>query len=116
TGALFQEGAAIYTRISSGEVNVGRYLEQMLSALPPSVHAMLDRFGVGDIFSLREKLTTGALQGSKFLATQAVNVGQNTFEFLIGMGVMLYILYFLLRDGANLARTSRQLIPLSDEH
>jgi len=116
TGALFQEGAAIYARISSGEINVGEYLEQILGALPPSVHAMLDRFGVGDIFSLREKLTTGALQGSKFLAAQAVNVGQNTFEFLIGLGVMLYILYFLLRDGANLARTSRQLIPLSDEH
>jgi len=116
TGALLQEGAAIYKLISSGEVNVGRYLEQVLNALPPSVHAMLDRFGVGDIFSLQEKLTTGALQGSKFLATQAVNVGQNTFEFLVGMGVMLYILYFLLRDGAHLARTSKHLIPLSEEH
>ena len=116
TAALLQEGASIYKLISSGEVNVGRYLEQVLNALPPSVHAMLDRFGVGDIFSLQEKLTTGALKGSKFLATQAVNVGQNTFEFLVGMGVMLYILYFLLRDGANLARTSKQLIPLSEEH
>jgi predicted PurR-regulated permease PerM len=116
TGALLQEGAAIYNRISSGEVNVGEYLEQILSALPPSVHAVLDRFGVGDIFSLREKLTEGALRGSKVLATQAVNVGQNTFEFIVGMGVMLYILYFLLRDGAHLARTSKQLIPLSDEH
>lgn len=116
TGALLQEGAAIYSRISSGEVNVGEYLEQILSALPPSVHAVLDRFGVGDIFSLREKLTEGALRGSKVLATQAVNVGQNTFEFLVGMGVMLYILYFLLRDGAHLARTSKQLIPLSEEH
>ncbi|NYT61433.1 AI-2E family transporter [Alcaligenaceae bacterium] len=116
SGALVQEGAAIYKRISSGELNLGDYFQQIVSALPPSVHSMLDRFGVGDIFSLREKLSAIALEGSKFLASQAVNVGQNTFEFLIGLGVMLYILYFLLRDGSRLAHHSKQLIPLSEEH
>ncbi|WP_353154301.1 AI-2E family transporter [Pollutimonas bauzanensis] len=116
TGALLQEGANVYNRMSTGELNLGDYFEQIVSALPPSVHELLNRFGIGDVFSLREKLSAGALQGSKFLATQAVNVGQNTFEFLIGMGVMLYILYFLLRDGANLARHSKQLIPLSEDH
>lgn len=116
SGALLQEGANIYNRMSTGELNLGDYFEQIVSALPPSVHDLLNRFGVGDIFSLREKLSAGALQGSKFLATHAVNVGQNTFEFLIGMGVMLYILYFLLRDGAHLARHSKQLIPLSEDH
>lgn len=116
TGSLLQEGAAIYKRISSGELNLGAYFEQIMSALPSSVHDVLIRFGVGDMFSLREKLSAGALQGSKFLASQAVNVGQNTFEFLVGLGVMLYLLFFLLRDGGNLARHSKQLIPLSDEH
>jgi predicted PurR-regulated permease PerM len=65
---------------------------------------------------MKEKLSTGALEGSKFLASQAVNVGQNTFEFLIGMGIMLYLLFFLLRDGGELARQSKQLIPLSADH
>lgn len=116
TGSLLQEGAAIYKRLNTGELNLGAYFEQIMSVLPSSVHDMLTRFGVGDIFSLREKLSAGALQGSKFLATQAVNVGQNTFEFLIGLGIMLYLLFFLLRDGAQLARQSKQLIPLSDEH
>jgi predicted PurR-regulated permease PerM len=116
TTALLQEGAAIYKRISTGELNLGVYFEQIMSALPSSVHELLIRLGVGDVFSLREKLSAGALQGSKFLATQAVSVGQNTFEFVVGMAVMLYLLFFLLRDGAQLARQSKQLIPLSDEH
>lgn len=116
TAALLQEGAAIYKRIGTGELNLGVYFEQIMSALPRSVHELLIRFGVGDVFSLREKLSAGALQGSKFLATQAVSVGQNTFQFVVGMGVMLYLLFFLLRDGAQLARQSKQLIPLSDEH
>ncbi|NYT81073.1 AI-2E family transporter [Alcaligenaceae bacterium] len=116
TGSLLQEGAVIYKRISSGELNLGAYFEQIMNALPASVHDTLTRFGVGDIFSLREKLSASALQGSKFLATQAVNVGQNTAQFLIGLGIMLYMLFFLLRDGVQLARQARHLIPLSEEH
>jgi predicted PurR-regulated permease PerM len=111
SGALIQEGAAIYKRISSGQFDLGAYFEQIVNALPASVHSLLDRYGVGDVFSLQDKL-----QGSKFLASQAVNVGQHTFEFLISMGVMLYLLYFLLRDGPQLARHSKLLIPLSDDH
>ncbi len=116
TGALLQEGAAVYKRLNTGELDLGAYFEQIMSVLPVSIHEVLTRFGVGDSFSLQEKLSAGALQGSKFLATQAVNVGQNTFEFLVGMGVMLYVLFFLLRDGPHLAHRIRQLIPLSDEH
>src|SRR3546814_832746 len=68
TGSLLQEGAAIYKRLNTGELNLGAYFEQIMNALPPSVHDVLTRFGIGDIFSLREKLSAGALQGSKFLA------------------------------------------------
>lgn len=116
TGALLQEGAAVYKRISTGEMDLGAYFEQIVNAMPASVHAALTRFGIGDSFSVQEKLSAGALQASKFLATQAVTFGQNTFEFLIGMGVMLYVLFFLLRDGTHLAHRMRQSIPLSDQH
>lgn len=116
TGALLQEGAVIFKRISSGEFDLGAYFEQVVAALPTSVHDTLTRFGIGDKFSVRDKLSAGALGASKFLAGQAVNVGQNTFEFLVGMAVMLYVLFFLLRDGTLLSLRIRQLIPLSDTH
>ncbi len=116
SGALIQEIANAYKRISSGEFNLGAYFEQVVNALPPSVHNVLNLLGIGDIFSLREKLTAGAMTGGKFIATQAVSLGQNTAQLLIGLGVMLYVLFFLLRDGAQLARYCKQLIPLSEEH
>lgn len=116
SASLIQEGATIYQRINNGEFSIGRYFEQIMNALPASVHDVLTRFGVGDMLSLREKLTEAAMQGSRFLASQAVNVGQNTFQFLVGLGIMLYVLFFLLRDGAHLAQRARDVIPLSDEH
>ena len=42
------------------------------------------------------------MEGSKFIATQAFTIGQNTFEFIISFGIMLYLLFFLLRDGSSL--------------
>jgi predicted PurR-regulated permease PerM len=116
TTSLLQEGAAIYKSMDAGEINFGHYMEQIVSSLPPWVHDLLGKLGVDNIFSLREKLAQGALQASRVLASQAVNIGQNTFQFLVSMGIMLYLLFFLLRDGVGLARHSKQLIPLSDEH
>src|SRR5690606_27968622 len=66
TASLLREGAEVYQRISSGELNLGAYFEQIVNALPESVHDILLRFGVGDVFSLREKLSAMALQGSKY--------------------------------------------------
>lgn len=116
TGSLVKEGTNLYQRIESGQLNLGAYFEQIVNALPPSIHQMMDEFGIADVFSIQEKLSAVALQGSKFLATQAVNIGQNTFEFLISFAIMLYLLFFLLRDGSMLGRQMIKVIPLSTEH
>ncbi|MBV6273107.1 AI-2E family transporter [Alcaligenaceae bacterium CGII-47] len=115
-GSLANEVAGLYTRINTGQLNLGAYYEQIVAALPLSVHQSLDSFGVGDLLSIKEKLSAAALQGSQYLAKQAVNIGQNTFQFVIGLGIMLYLLFFLLRDGSQLAQQGRRLIPLSEEH
>jgi len=45
-----------------------------------------------------------------------LNIGQNTFDFMVGFVVMLYLLFFLLRDGVALARRIRDAIPLAADH
>ncbi|MFC4298005.1 MAG: AI-2E family transporter [Castellaniella sp.] len=114
--SLANEVAGLYSRINSGQLNLGGYYEQVVAALPPSVHGWLDSFGLGDLLSIREKLSAGALQVSQLLAKQAVNVGQNTLQFVVGMGIMLYLLFFLLRDGADMVPRLKRLIPLEDSH
>ena len=76
----------------------------------------LDRMGLTNISELKDMLSNGALQGSQLIATEALNMGQNTFAFIISFGIMLYLLFFLLRDGAVLSAKIRQAIPLSTEH
>ena len=114
--SLLREGVTIYQRIQSGELNFGAYFQQIMSALPSWMVNFLDRMGLTNISELKDMLSNGALQGSQLIATEALNMGQNTFAFIISFGIMLYLLFFLLRDGAVLSAKIRQAIPLSTEH
>ncbi|WP_312993559.1 AI-2E family transporter [Achromobacter animicus] len=116
SGSLVSEGASLYQSIKSGQINFGAYFQQAMDALPPSVHALLARFDLADIASLQDKLSAGAMQASQFLATQALNIGQDTFQFVVSFGIMLYLLFFLLRDGPQLSARLRRAVPLSDMH
>ncbi|HEV2610400.1 MAG TPA: AI-2E family transporter [Noviherbaspirillum sp.] len=115
TASLLRQGAAVYEQIRSGELNFGLYFQQVIDALPDWIVTLLDRFGITSIATLQERLTSGAMQGSQLVAKQAVYIGQNTFDFLIGFGLMLYLLFFLLRDGSRLSVRIRNAIPLSSE-
>ncbi|MBN6776603.1 AI-2E family transporter [Pseudomonas granadensis] len=113
---LVQEGATVYKNIESGELDIAAYLAQFKHSLPPYFQQLLDRFGVGELDSLREKIVKAAMQGSQVLATQAFSFGQGTFEFVVSFFIMLYLLFFFLRDGPELARKMRTAVPLEENH
>jgi predicted PurR-regulated permease PerM len=114
-GLLAQEAFSIYERIQSGELDVAGYFQQVFAALPPWLTDQLDRFGLTNLSLMRERLSGSLMKGSQILATQAFNVGQNTFEFIVNLFIVLYLLFFLLRDGDALSRRIRAAIPLRVE-
>jgi predicted PurR-regulated permease PerM len=114
--SLSQEGAAVYQKVESGQINFGTYLQNIFTALPAWVHNIMERFGMNNIATLQAKLSTAALQGSKFIATNMLDIGKNTFDFIVSFFVMLYLLFFLLMDGSALLSRIQRAIPLSTEH
>ena len=109
---LVQEGLSVYERFQSGELNFGKYFQQVLGALPGWVSDLLDRFGLTNLRAMQERLSTGLVQGGQFVAAQALNIGQNTFDLIVELIIVLYLLFFLVRDGDDLARRIRSAIPL----
>ena len=116
TISLVQEATAIYERTRSGQLNFGLYFQQVIAAMPQWAVNLLDRFNLTSVAQIQERLSSVAVQASQFIATQAVSIGQNTLEFLVGFGIMLYLLFFLLRDGAALGARIGRAIPLETEH
>ncbi|MBE7377037.1 AI-2E family transporter [Pseudomonas lopnurensis] len=114
TGMLVQEGTTLYRQIESGELDIGSWVTRARELLPQSLQLQLERFGLGNVEAMRERLANSALEGSQYLATKAFSFGQGTFQFFISFFVMLYLLFFFIRDGRELVARIRKAIPLSD--
>ncbi len=114
--SLVDEAGSLVQRVQSGEINIGRYAQQVFESLPQWLSDLLARFGLQDFARLQQKVVAALTAGSQAIAAQALLIGQNTFDFLVGFFIMLYVLYFLLRDGAALQRRIRDALPLEADH
>jgi predicted PurR-regulated permease PerM len=116
TVSLVQEASLVTQRIRTGEINFGRYLQQIIGVLPLWLVNLLDRFGLGNMEAMLSRIGQGAAQTGQLIATQALNIGQNAFDFLVSFALMLYMLYFFVRDGAALSKTVREALPMARPH
>lgn len=107
-----KEGAAVYQKIESGEITPGQYIERFREAFP-RVEQSLDRIGI-DLNKLKETATEVAMSSGKVLARQTLNIGQNAFSFLLHLCLMLYLTFFMLRDGNKLKELLVRALPLGD--
>lgn len=116
TAALANEATLIYQGIQSGELNPTLYFREMYAALPEWISSLLDRFGLINFDVLQKRLALALTQASQFFATQAFNIGQNTFDFVASVFIALYLAFFLIRDGDAVARVVQNALPLTQPH
>ncbi|MBU1438155.1 MAG: AI-2E family transporter [Gammaproteobacteria bacterium] len=113
-GASFvQEGINFYQRIEQGELNPAATLDKVRHAFP-LVTNTLQEFGV-DTDNIKQRLSEAAVAGSRMLAQQTLAVGQNAAGLFLNIGLMLYLAFFLLRDGSKLVELFILALPLGDE-
>jgi predicted PurR-regulated permease PerM len=70
---------------------------------------VLNRVGLGDPAG-RSSGWAGRGNGEQALATIVLSAGQNTLSFLVSYGIMLYLLFFLLRDRKLTAMLRRAML------
>jgi len=75
----------------------------------------LDRLGLKDLAAVQAKLSDALGKGSVFFASEALDIGLGTINFLVSFAIMLYLLFFFVRDGEGLTRPITHAIPLPPE-
>ncbi|WP_373491109.1 AI-2E family transporter [Parasphingorhabdus sp.] len=113
--ALAQEAASIYLRIQDGDIDFDAAFVAFEKSLPGWMQAQLAAYGYGDLDSIRAQIEQSISAILEFLVTQLLSVGQGAFQFMLGLGVMLYLTFFLLRDGRALTDRIEEMIPLGVE-
>ncbi len=65
---------------------------------------------------LREALVQGVQLSSGFLVSQVKGAAQNVFLFAVNFIVVLFTLFFFLRDGKDFCYRIRRLLPMDQDH
>ncbi len=110
--ALLSQATATYGQLQSGQIDIGRGFVEAERHLPQVVRAWLAELGLSDFAAVRDRISRSVANSVQALAGQVLNVGQSAFAFFLSLGVMLYLTFFLLRDGQGLIATVERCLPL----
>jgi predicted PurR-regulated permease PerM len=110
--AVTTEAATLYQRLQSGEFHLDRIYSEIKQHLP-QLSSALDAVGI-NFDRLQAQLSAAAVGASSFLASRALAIGQNTLRITVFFFLMLYLLFFFLRDGTRLLESLVRALPLGD--
>lgn len=110
--AVAREAADIAQDLEQGNIHPMAAFSWLQERIP-LLTALLNRFGV-ELSQLQQGLSAAAVASGQWVASNALVIGQNTLTFFLQLFVMLYVLFFFIRDGATILQRVRQALPLDD--
>lgn len=111
---LLDEAISTYESLETQQIDIGATLEAIRGVLPKPLLHLADRFALTDLSQIEERLSTVLSSALRIAAEQAVGITQGAFAFMVGLGIMLYLTYFLLRDGTDIARKISTRMPMQE--
>lgn len=114
--SLAQEATSLYNHISARQFDPATTLERVRALMPAFLQDALAASRLGSLEKIQENIISLLGSTSQAIATRAVSIGQGTAQLFISLGVMLYVLFFLFRDGAAVSARIRKASPLSSHH
>ncbi len=112
---MANEAVRTYNSLQTNEIDINNILKNIESALPKEWRIQVEEYVSNEGQSLQQRLANGVTSMVQFMASRAVSIGQGAFSYLIAFGVMLYLTFFLFRDGGGLSRRIGELVPLRTE-
>lgn len=113
-GSLVEESTLLYQKILDQRIDSDASFHHFVSQFPDWAIDLLNRFGISSFTELQKEASRIVLVTGQYVGSRIFIIGQNVLDFTVGFFVMLYLLFFLLRDGHDLAAKIRNKIPLAD--
>src|SRR4051812_47165516 len=86
--SITQEASVLVAKMKNGEIQIVPIFQTFMAALPAWVHSILDRFGVGNLGLLQQKLFAALANSGEMLTSRALDFGQGTLDFLVSFFLM----------------------------
>jgi predicted PurR-regulated permease PerM len=115
-GSITQEASILVEKMRSGQIQFTAYFERAVQALPEWARSILNRLGMADLQLLQQKVMAAVSNSGQALTSRVVGIGQVTLDFIVAFFAMIYMLFFLFRDGDQLSQSVARAIPLHPQH
>lgn len=111
--AVTTEAVALRESLLAGDIGLAR-VEQELRTRVPQLLSLMESAGV-EPARLQAQLSSSAVEISQFIASRALSIGQDTLRVGLYFFLMLYLLFFFMRDGQRMLDTAVRVLPLGDD-
>jgi len=106
---VFNESARIYATLSPDAKHLDRNLQHLISTISGNP--------ISELFDINEEMlvakATEVVQGiTKYIFVHLTDLTQNTLGLLVKFAIMLYTLFFFVRDGDRFLRMAMKILPL----
>ena len=111
--ALVNESVGVYEKIQTGEWDLARVVD-FIDAQSPRLEEALSMVGLSPD-KLRENVSNFAVKATGLVADRVFNYTQNALAFTAQFFLMLYVLFFFLRDGRKMLNAAINVVPLGNK-
>ena len=111
--SLAVECNALYERLQNNQTELTSVTRSIMMHSPDWLRGFLADNHLTSAEQIQQKLSDVVMEGGEFFANSVMQISKSTFSFAVNFGVMLYLLFFLLKDGAYLLGLILEALPLS---
>ena len=111
--AVVRQAANLYMNIQAGQIDTAAPLA-WIEAVMPQLVEFTNHLGIR-LGTIQHNLATLAVQASQQLGSSAIGAGQEAVKFTAMFFLMLYLLFFFLRDGDRILELIIHALPIGDE-
>ena len=113
SGLIVRESLSIYESLAGQQGRIVSTVKDVFDWIKSN--PLTDRLHINEQ-QVAAKLTEGAKIVTDFIFTAAKNLTQNSITFVVMFIIMIYTLFFFLKDGEKLLRKLMHISPLGDQH
>lgn len=107
--SVITEGVKLYEQLDTGYLDIEDMVRNLSNSYP-LVQSAVERFDI-DVDNLQDHVAEAVMASGKFVAEHTFDIGQNLFKFAISLAIMIYLTFFLLRDGSRILEKIVEALP-----
>ncbi len=113
---LIDQLVGLVNSFQRGEIDLAKMGQSIEAGLPDWMRSIMASNGMTSIEDVIAQIGNVIAGSFRTLSGRLVAIGSDALGMFLQISVMLYLVFFFLRDGDRLMAQVRRAVPLADEH